>query len=126
MPWELAAESDRLAAAVVINRPLDTVFYYLIPDALRDMIVPGQRVKVPFGKGNRPTVGFCVGLGPPPQTKRKLKSIEAVIDREPLLTAEMLELTRWIAQRYLCSWGQVLETVVPAGVKKKAGTRMIT
>src|SRR5690606_31669681 len=57
--------------------------------------------------------------------QRALKSIEAVIDREPLLSPKMLELTRWIADRYLCSWGQVLETVVPAGVKKNAGTRVV-
>src|SRR5207249_7688246 len=34
-PWELAAEADQLAAEVVVNRPLDTVFSYLIPDPLR-------------------------------------------------------------------------------------------
>ena len=38
----------------------------------------------------------------------------------------MLELTQWIAERYLCGWGQVLQTVVPAGVKNKAGTRLVT
>jgi primosomal protein N' (replication factor Y) len=37
----------------------------------------------------------------------------------------MLELTRWIAERYLCGWGQVLDTVVPAGVKNRAGTREV-
>src|SRR5690606_16168251 len=36
------------------------------------------------------------------------------------------ELTRWIGRRYLCTWGQVLESVIPAGVKKQAGTRQIT
>src|SRR5690606_9940973 len=34
-------------------------------------------------------------------------------------------LTKWISQRYLGSWGQVLDSVVPAGVKKQAGTREI-
>ena len=124
MPWELAAESDRLAAQVVFNRPLETVFHYLVPDELREIIGPGQRVKVPFGQGNRLTVGFCVGVEPPP-SHRPLKTIHSVLDREPLFSSKMLELTRWIADTYLCGWGQVLETVVPAGVKKKAGTRMI-
>lgn len=126
MPWESAAEEDRLAAQVVFNRPLETIFYYLVPDALRGLIEPGQRVKVPFGKGNRLTVGYCVALGPPPRTKRTLKSVDSVLDREPLLSREMLDLTHWIAERYLCGWGQVLESVVPAGVKRKAGTRLIT
>ena len=38
----------------------------------------------------------------------------------------MLELTRWMAGYYACSWGQALDAVVPAGVKKQAGTRVGT
>ena len=37
----------------------------------------------------------------------------------------MLDLTEWIAEVYLCGWGQVLETVVPQGVKQLAGTRTL-
>jgi primosomal protein N' (replication factor Y) len=125
MPWEAAAESDRVAAQIVFNRPLDTVFSYLVPDELRGVIGPGQRVKAPFGKGNRTLVGYCVGLGPVPETSRELKSVEAVLDREPLVSPRMLELTRWIAERYLCGWGQVLDSVIPHGVKRSAGTRIV-
>lgn len=125
LPWESAADADRLTAQVVFNRPLENAYSYIVPDELREFILPGQRVKVPLGRGNRLTIGFCVGVGPPPENIRKLKSIDSILDQEPLLTPMMLELTRWIAQRYLCAWGQVLETVVPAGVKKQAGTRVI-
>ena len=38
----------------------------------------------------------------------------------------MLDLTRWLATYYACSWGQALDSVVPAGVKKAAGTRLVT
>jgi primosomal protein N' (replication factor Y) (superfamily II helicase) len=125
-PWERAAEADRWTAQVVFNRPVDTAFHYLVPDAFREMLRPGMRVRAPFGKGDRATNGFCVAVGPAPETKRRLKTIDAVLDREPLLTESMLQLTRWIADYYLCSWGQVLETVVPAGVKRKSGTRQFT
>src|SRR4051812_37218173 len=47
MPWELAADSDRLCAEVVLNRPVDTVFHYTVPDKLREMIAVGQRLSVP-------------------------------------------------------------------------------
>lgn len=125
-PWEAAAEADRLVADVVLNRPVETVFHYLVPDELRDRIRPGLRVKVPFGRGDRPTVGYCVGVNSGLSISRTLKSIASLMDREPLLSQEMLDLTRWIAGRYLCAWGQVLDTVVPAGVKRQAGTRLIT
>ncbi|MBX3436187.1 MAG: primosomal protein N' [Planctomycetaceae bacterium] len=111
---------------VVLNRPMDVVYHYLVSDDLRERIRTGQRVKVPFGRGDRLTVGYCVGVSSGVPTSRKLKTVAELIDREPLLSPEMLELTRWIGQRYLCSWGQVLETVVPAGVKKQSGTRLIT
>ncbi|MEW4527125.1 primosomal protein N' [Maioricimonas sp. JC845] len=124
-PWERAAESDQLIAEVVLNRPLTEVYHYLVPDPLRPLLAPGQRVKVPFGRGNKLLTGYCVGFGKPGATNRRLKSIEAVVDRMPLVSAEMLELTRWMGERYLCSWGQVLESVIPAGVKKQAGTREI-
>jgi primosomal protein N' (replication factor Y) len=123
-PWERAA-AELLVADVVLNRPLDESYSYIVPEELADVIGPGQRVKVPFGRGDKRLAGYCVKVERRPAGTRKLKSIEAVLDREPLLSADMLELTRWIAARYLCAWGQVLESVVPAGVKKQAGTRLI-
>ena len=123
--WERAAERDYFTARVVLNRPLETEFHYLVPDGLREIITAGQRIRVPFGRGNRLTVGYCVGVGPLTGPSRKLKSIDSVIDREPLFSPRMLKLTRWIAEHYLCGWGQVLETVVPAGVKQLAGTRNV-
>src|SRR5690606_17167398 len=45
-------------------------------------------------------------------------------DERPLLTPSMLRLTGWMAEHYLCPWGQVLEAVLPAGVRDAAGTRM--
>ena len=53
-------------------------------------------------------------------------SIAEVIDTSALLSPSMLlGMTRWMADYYLCPWGQVLEAVVPAGVRKRAGTREV-
>ncbi|MFP6767123.1 MAG: primosomal protein N' [Planctomycetaceae bacterium] len=123
--WEEASRADRVAAQVVFNRPLNTAYHYLVPDSLRGQLVAGQRVRVSFGRGNRQTIGFCVGLERPPESIRRLKSIDSIVDDHPIVDAAMLDLTRWIADRYLCGWGQVLESVVPAGVKKQAGTRQV-
>ncbi|MAT16383.1 MAG: primosomal protein N' [Planctomyces sp.] len=124
--WEEAAQRDQLVAEVVFNRPLQESYSYLVPDELREWIGPARRVKVSFGRGHQTTVGFCVAVRPWEPTHRKLKPIVELLDREPLLDDHMLELTKWIADYYLCGWGQVLDSVIPAGVKKKAGTRMIT
>ena len=124
--WEDAAAEDFMTADIVFNRPLNTPFSYIVPDALRDMIQPGQRVRAPFGRGDKMTTGFCVGLKFTANPSRRLKPIESVLDLEPLATDEMLQLTEWIAERYLAGWGQVLHSVVPAGVKNRAGTRLVT
>jgi primosomal protein N' (replication factor Y) len=61
-----------------------------------------------------------------PTGQRRLKPIEEVVDSRSLLSPAMLRLTHWIADHYLCDWAQVLETVLPAGVRTQAGTRKIT
>jgi primosomal protein N' (replication factor Y) (superfamily II helicase) len=124
--WELADDADRLYAEVVFNRPLSTAFHYVVPEALRDLIGPGKRVEAPFGGGDRTTIGFCVGVTRTSPTSRILKPLTAVLDREPLIDAHLLELTQWIADRCLCGWGQVLSAIIPAGVKSRAGTREVT
>ncbi len=127
LKWSEADLRDRLVAEVVFNRPMETGYYYLVPDPLRELLRPGQRVKAPLGRGNKMEAGFCIRLhnGIPPEVsgKRKLKEIVEILDREPLVNRKMLDLTRWIADYYLCSWGQVLHGVIPAAVKKNAGTR---
>jgi len=127
--WELDDAEVRLVATVVLVGGPAGEFDYLAPDGLvtgarpEQRLEPGRRVRVPLGRGNRGVVGYCVGLESKPAAGRKLKAISAVIDERPLLSDAMLRLTRWMAEYYFCPWGQVLEAVVPAGVRGKAGTR---
>src|SRR5262249_60115243 len=111
-----------LFAEIVFDRPLDHAYSYAVPDRLRDLIAVGKRVAAPFGKGDRATVGYCVHLTETPPG-RHVKELLRVLDDEPLLDANLLRLTRWMADYYLCGWGQVLNAVVPAGAKDQAGTR---
>jgi primosomal protein N' (replication factor Y) len=114
-------------AGVVFNRPLDQVYSYRIPERLRRSVVPGQRVSVSLGRGKTPTVGYCVRVDETATLDpAKVKDVLDALDDPPLIDATMLELTRWIAGYYACGWGQALDAVVPAGVKKQAGTRVWT
>ncbi len=114
-------------AGVVFNRPVDQVFSYRIPAGLRAGVVPGQRVRVPLGRGNTPSVGYCVRVdGSAEVDPGRVKDVIEALDDPPLIDGAMLELTRWIGGYYGCTWGQALDAVVPAGVKKQAGTRVWT
>ena len=120
-----AHEVDGPFAGVVFNRPVDRVFSYRIPPRLRGRLTPGQRVRVPLGRGNTPAIGYCVGIEPRAEVEPgRVKDVLEVLDDPPLIDAAMLDLTRWMARYYACTWGQALDAVVPAGVKKQAGTRV--
>jgi primosomal protein N' (replication factor Y) len=125
-PWEADDQAEQLVAGIVLATGPAQEFDYLVPDALRDLVEPGRRVLVPLGKGNRQVQGYCVRVESRLGGPRPLKPLAEVVDRRSLLTPAMLRLTRWIADYYLSAWGQVLETVLPAGVRGQAGTRMAT
>lgn len=120
-----SAAPGTVFAEIVFDRPLDHAFSYAIPDELRAEIAIGKRVLAPFGRGDRLTIGYCVGLSKTPP-ERAVKVVVRVIDDEALLTPDLLRLTRWMADYYLCGWGQVLNAVVPAGAKEQAGTKATT
>ena len=111
-----------LFAEIVFDRPLEHAFTYGVPDEMRGLLAVGKRVLAPFGRGDRATHGFCVQITDQPPT-REVKLLQRVLDDEALLTPSLLRLTRWLADYYLCGWGQVLHAVVPAGVRQQAGTR---
>src|SRR5947208_5447817 len=121
-PAAPAAPTAGLFADVVFDRPLDQAYSYAVPEPLRDSITVGKRVQVPFGRGDKTTVGYCVGVTETAPT-REVKSLVRVLDDEALFNPHLLRLTRWMADYYLCGWGQVLNAVIPAGAKDQAGTR---
>jgi len=125
-PWEQDDASEHLVASVVFFTGPAEPYDYLVPDRLRAEAEPGRRVRVPFGKGDRLATGYCVRLETKPQGSRRLKPLESVVDARALVSQTMLRVTEWMADYYLCPWGQVLEAVVPAGVRGRAGTREAT
>ena len=125
-PWEIDDAGHQLVATIVLSEGPTGAFDYLVPESCRDETKAGRRVRVPFGRGNRTVVGYCVEVETKATGSRRLKSIRSVVDTTTLVSPAMLRLTRWIADYYLASWGQVLEAVVPQAVRAQAGTRATT
>lgn len=124
-PWDEDDQAESLVATVIFagGGPAGE-FDYAVPDSLAADVEPGRRVQVPLGKSNRQLTAYCIRLETKAVGPRMLKPLSAVIDTRNLLSPAMLRLTHWIAEYYLCDWGQVLEAVVPAGVRGQAGTRL--
>ncbi len=109
---------------VVFDRPFDHAYTYGVPDAMRETVGVGKRVECPFGRGDKTTEGYVIRVADVPP-ERAVKNIARVLDDTALLDEHLLKLTRWMADYYLCGWGQVLHAVVPAGVRDKAGTKNV-
>ncbi len=113
-------------AEVVFPVSIKQVFTYRIPDPLLGLAREGMRVSVSFGR--RHTVGLLTRLSATaPAHVANLKPIESLLDAEPLLTPDLLELGRWIAEYYYCSLGEALFAAIPGGYRKnpKAFLRLL-
>src|SRR5262245_8993213 len=103
---------------VAVPLPLRDLYTYTVPEALEPSVAPGARVQVPFGRRN--VVGYVVGF-PATASVARLKPIERLLDDPPLLTPTLVDLARWIASYYACSFGEALRAVLPGGVDRKRG-----
>jgi primosomal protein N' (replication factor Y) len=102
---------------VALDRPVATQFTYSVPPELAPRVEPGVRVAVPFGRERE--VGVVTASAASSEHGR-VRPILAVLDDRALVGRELLELTRWIAERYACSWGEALHAVLPAALKRES------
>jgi primosomal protein N' (replication factor Y) len=96
---------------VALPIPVDRAFTYSFEGAAP---VTGGRVLVPFRREQMQ--GIVIALhDQPPATE--IRSILRVLDREPVLSAELLALGKWIAEYYMAPVGEVLRTMLPLGAE---------
>jgi primosomal protein N' (replication factor Y) len=110
-------------AAVAIPRPVRRLFTYDVPPDLLPRCRRGARVVVPFGR--RRLTGFVVEVRPAASAEEPpfpLKPIERVLDSDPVVDEELLELTRWASDYYAVSWGEMIRAALPG---LKAATTLV-
>lgn len=93
----------------------DKLFYYAIPEALSEKVSAGARVVVPFGKGSKKRVGLVFEVREP-EAGMKLKPISAVIDDEPIVSEELLNLCRWLKENTFCTYFDAFRSILPSGL----------
>lgn len=116
----VVADTPGAAITVAFDTPLYREFDYALPQELVGKVQPGQRVEVPFGKSNRPQIGFCVGL-PAQWRMPKLKQVLTLVDDQPLIDCALFDLAKWISEYYVSPIGRTLATMVPSAVKRQTG-----
>jgi primosomal protein N' (replication factor Y) len=114
--------SDLVASIAVENTTysFDKPFDYAVPQSLSTKALVGVRVVVPFGRGNRKRQGIILSVSH--SSAENLKSILSVIDDEPVLSADMLEIAVFMKEHYFCTLYDAVKTMLPAGINYKLTT----
>ncbi|NLT57900.1 MAG: primosomal protein N' [Clostridiales bacterium] len=95
---------------------LDREYDYAVPEALRPVALPGARVIVPFGRGDRQVQGLILSLAAHSELA-SLKPIASVLDDPPLLDPELLGLVLLLRDRCFCTAFDALRAMLPAGIR---------
>jgi len=117
-------------ALVAINsstRKFDKLYQYFVPEMIEDLVVSGIRVIVPFGVADKATEGYVFNVRNLElnNENNKLKSIKKVLDKNPILSEEMLNMSRWMKKRYTCTLSNCIKCMIPTGLGIKAHKNVI-
>ncbi len=105
-----------MIARVSLDFAVRKEFDYLIPPEFAERVIVGVRVKVPFG--TREVLGSVTSLIElSPHTN--LRPIVKILAGQAPLTANVIKLSRWIAEYYCCPLEIVLKTVLPESVRRE-------
>ena len=96
------------AATFAIDKP----YSYRIPEEM--VLQPGQRVTVPFGRGNRHCEGVVISVEA--GDSDGLKAVESSLDEEPVIAPMMLRLAAFMRERYFCTFYEAIRAMLPAGL----------
>jgi primosomal protein N' (replication factor Y) len=102
---------------VAVAAPVMGVFDYRAPHTTDGPLLPGQRVRVPFGRGTR--LGWLVGSKAASDLpEHRLRRVLSVLDAEPLLPPDLLRMLIWASRYYQQPLGEVLGAALPKALRE--------
>jgi len=107
-------------ARVAVNVPtVSGVFDYEIPAILAGQVQAGCLVTVPFGQ--QVVQGIVVELSDQSQITQ-LKTMIDLLDTQPVVNVNQLQLAHWMAETYYSSFADCLQVMIPPGLSQQADT----
>lgn len=104
-------------ARVLIDGASDLVLDYGIPEDFPPLS-PGCRVQIPLR--NRTSYGIVISVNPTdPELEGKLKPLRKLMDPDPMVSANMLELAKWAADYYAVPLEQMMRCLLPETIKQE-------
>ncbi len=110
-------------AEVIIPLALPKNYTWFIPDQFLNAAMPGCRVEVVLK--NKKYAGIIKRIHQEKPGAFEPKEILNVLDTEPVIYKEQLQLWEWISHYYLCSEGEVMAAALPAHFKLSSETILI-
>ncbi len=116
----------------ISHEKVDRPFQYKIPPELSEVICPGIRVHVPFGKGNQDKIGYVVDISEeaayPPEKMKEITSVDA---KGITVESSQIQIAYWMKRQYGSTMITALKTVLPVKqrlkrLEKKKATRCIS
>ena len=110
-------------AEVIVNSQVKSVgkiYHYLADESVRI----GVRVLVPFGGKNKTCEGYLIGFTEKSEYDGELKSIKSVIDSDPVLSEQRIELAKYISKTCLVSMSQAVRLMLPPALAVKTEKRV--
>ena len=109
----------RLYVDVAVPVHVSLTFTYRLTESMQKIAQVGARVMVPLGR--KLTTGYIVGLrdklGPGSSLiESEIKEVRELLDVEPVVTPELLQITRWVSDYYGSPWGEVIKAALPPGI----------
>ena len=100
-------------AEIVFPTAVRYPFTYFLAEEHIDQAKAGKRVWAPFRQHK--AIGMIVDIH---QRKPEFNTrpIEKILDEEPVLSDELLRLTKWMYRFYYCGWGETIQAALPVGL----------
>ncbi len=126
MTFDNLTRRRHMQAKIIVDVPLmqtDKPFTYSIPETFEELIRVGSRVHVPFGKGNRLLQGFVISIEENTDNQG-LKSIADVLDLEPVLNDEQLQLADHMRKTVFSYKITLLKSMIPSLLNSQYDKRL--
>lgn len=104
-------------AEVALDAKLDRLLDYEVPELLAETVRPGSYVEVPVKNSRRK--GFVVSIREG-NSAYPLKPLHALLQEQPLLPHDLMQLASWMSGYYVTPLSDVLRCCIPSSVRGKA------
>ncbi len=113
---------SRIYADVVLPLALGETYTYSLPSGFVDIVRPGHRVMVQFGR--KRIYSAIVWRIHNQAPHEEAKAILGLLDKDPLIQKPHRRFWEWLSDYYLCTLGEVMKAALPSGLKLESQTRI--